>query len=306
MKYLLFFAGALLLLLSGINTINHKLQENVNRDYVVSGIPIIIAPENLFSGLYVSTHSATIFIEKRHFSSSNVAKIFRWYSLRYPDETDIGLAIVTDAALLEPFRPGQDPNEYSRLRPYEAICFRSEKGKNEFCRYYEEDINSAKSNTLIVKGMEPVPLATNSKITNLEKSVASVRIKSFTLENTTPSGIFKSFEAQSGSRSDWNPVFTIRTEDTLSPTQDYLHVVNAKTFYIVAHWIYAVTIDNGETWTIWDGMDRLKSLDCCPKDLIQSVKISQEGNGEMILKDQTGQASKLFTKDYGKTWKPSL
>lgn len=72
---------------------------------------------------------------------------------------------------------------------------------------------------------------------------------------------------------------------------------------------YAVTVDAGETWSVFDfGDNPLFKPDQLDYSRIADVKIQEDGTGHVVMfrYDMTrGQEIKFYTKDFGKHWERS-
>lgn len=77
--------------------------------------------------------------------------------------------------------------------------------------------------------------------------------------------------------------------------------------FIYMGWKLAVTGD-GKAWKVWDGSRDLSDWECCNYALIDKVVIHENGEGEMSLKEHSGDQTEmrgLYTCDFGTSWQTS-
>jgi hypothetical protein len=130
----------------------------------------------------------------------------------------------------------------------------------------------------------------------------TIRITSFRQE-----GIFQAvagadyvFEARPYQEDRWKEIMTVENDDPIPIDKNAVGFANEKIGFVFMAKKYAVTIDGGITWKIWDGIEvpfMKKDLSCG----IQTVNLEESGTGTMNLK--CGNNTKvLFTRDYGVNW----
>lgn len=109
---------------------------------------------------------------------------------------------------------------------------------------------------------------------------------------------------QSYRNGEWREITSFRHDDPVNFSGKSVRVVNDSIFYFSFGWIYAVTTDGGKTWSIWDAEKNLPGWKCCNYRLIENVEIEESGAGKMKLNAiKEGDASFLYTEDFGKTWR---
>src|SRR5712692_356104 len=116
-------------------------------------------------------------------------------------------------------------------------------------------------------------------------------------------GYYYTFEVSDKDHADqWREVATIRTDDNVGIPREQVRFINARTAYFFMGQIYAVTLDGGNVWSVWDGA-KDREFDGFVKD----VRIAPEGTGLMtfypIPPNSGKQPPDLFTNDYGQHWK---
>jgi hypothetical protein len=116
--------------------------------------------------------------------------------------------------------------------------------------------------------------------------------------------------SRSGS-DDWAEILTVTTEGRLDALQR-IHFLNDRTAYLSAQWQFAVTIDGGDTWRVWDAYRELRSLGVSYQGpYIRSASLSPDGNGSLVVIDAWWSAAEfseakhlqqLHTRDFGQHW----
>ena len=118
-------------------------------------------------------------------------------------------------------------------------------------------------------------------------------------------GTFYNFESRHVGSSTWQQVMTFRHDDRPAIPTDHIQFVNDQIAYVFMGWMYAVTIDGGANWSVWDATTDLLSWQCCNYGLIDQVAIESDGAGTMKLRPiegRSGEVSQLHTSDFGRHW----
>ena len=95
------------------------------------------------------------------------------------------------------------------------------------------------------------------------------------------------------------------THDDYVPIENrQIHFVNDQVAYMYMGWMYAVTIDSGLSWHIWDGNRvELFSKDRIGYSGIQTIIIDHNGQGKMLLQlIGFSNPVELQTDDFGVSW----
>lgn len=130
----------------------------------------------------------------------------------------------------------------------------------------------------------------------------TIRATAFSETNSLVPGAYYVFEA-TDHRGTSREILNFRNDDPADIRHDSIAFVDEKTAYIFFGWMYAVTLDSGKTWSIWDGSRELPEWKCCNYSLIKGVTLNRDGQGEMRLSAADGEvAGKLKTEDFGQTW----
>lgn len=132
-----------------------------------------------------------------------------------------------------------------------------------------------------------------------------VRVIAYTEEAWGPRGAYYDFQAAVAGSSDWHEIMMFRHDDQPLIPRDQVRFVNDQTAYIFMGWMYAVTTDGGQTWSVWDASKNLPKWQCCNYRLIQQVDIAPDGRGTMKLNpipERRGEVAEIHTKDFGQHW----
>ena len=100
---------------------------------------------------------------------------------------------------------------------------------------------------------------------------------------------------------------TFRDDDPRRIPRENVRLVNDRIGYVFMGWMYAVTIDGGATWSVWNAETDLPNWQCCNYGLIKDVRLASDGAGTMILNSiphRHGEAPELRTNDFGQHWIP--
>ena len=135
-----------------------------------------------------------------------------------------------------------------------------------------------------------------------------VRVTAYAEENGGfVAGATYVFQSAAVGTSDWRDVMKFPHDDPVPIPRDQVRSVNDQVGYVFMGWMYAVTIDRGATWSVWNAEKDLPGWRCCNYRLIQEISIEPDGNGSMKLRPipgRPGELPELRTRDYGKQWSP--
>jgi hypothetical protein len=118
-------------------------------------------------------------------------------------------------------------------------------------------------------------------------------------------GAYYVFRSAPSASNDWREIMTFRHDDPNPIPRDQVRFVNDRVGYVFMGWMYAVTLDGGGTWSVWNADTELPKWECCPYGLIGDVNIEPDGTGTMILHPipkRQGEVPRLHTKDFGQHW----
>ena len=110
--------------------------------------------------------------------------------------------------------------------------------------------------------------------------------------------------AQSGSNA-WHEIMTFRHDDPIPIPRDQVRFVNDRIAYVFMGWMYAISTNGGQSWSIWNALTDLPNWKCCNYGLIQDIRIDSGGGGTMTLnpiRKREGEVPILCTKDFGRHW----
>lgn len=103
----------------------------------------------------------------------------------------------------------------------------------------------------------------------------------------------------------WAEFMTVRHDDRPDIPQEQVRFVSDEIGYVFMAWKYAVTLDGGRTWSVWDAQNDLPNWQCCNHSLILDVRIGTDGLGTMklnLIPERDGGSAAFQTKDYGLHW----
>ncbi|MEP7337928.1 MAG: hypothetical protein ABI977_09300 [Acidobacteriota bacterium] len=124
-------------------------------------------------------------------------------------------------------------------------------------------------------------------------------------KNGFPTGGYYSFQSAPLSSNTWQDITTFRHDDPIEIRKNQVGFINDQTAYFFMGWIYAVTTDKGQTWSVWDAKKDLPYWQCCNYELVREINLSPDGTGTMRLNPipgRSGEVPELRTKDFGRHW----
>lgn len=109
------------------------------------------------------------------------------------------------------------------------------------------------------------------------------------------------FEVKTKNEENWREIMSIDYDDPLPIDKNSISFVNEKIGFVFLIKKYAISVDGGVTWKVWD-LGNSSSVEIDPSCRIRNVKIEEKGKGLMNLKcNNTNKV--LITNDYGISWK---
>ena len=136
---------------------------------------------------------------------------------------------------------------------------------------------------------------------SVKNTDVEIRITVFSERYSFVPGAYYVFESITDKRT--QKIMTFRHDDPISIEKDKIVFMNDKIIYLYTGWVFATSIDGGNTWTIWDAASQLSNWTCCNYYYIKKVKLAQNGTGEMfVARSKSGKQVTAKTTDFGKTW----
>jgi hypothetical protein len=132
-----------------------------------------------------------------------------------------------------------------------------------------------------------------------------IRVTSYRETGVNVNGAYYRFESAASGSNGWHEVVTFRHDDQPKIPADQVRFLNDHIGYLFMGWVYAVTIDGGSNWSIWNATNDLPNWQCCNYKLIRDVQLAANGIGTMQLNaipDRQGEVPELHTNDYGRHW----
>jgi hypothetical protein len=124
-------------------------------------------------------------------------------------------------------------------------------------------------------------------------------------QNSFVAGAYYVFRSAPVGSDAWRDIMTFRHDDQVPIPQDQVRFVNDRVAFVFMGWMYAVTVDGGRTWAVWDAGHNLPNWLCCNYRLITDVQLNPDGTGTMTLnpiQDRRGEVPQLRTRDFGRHW----
>lgn len=260
------------------------------------------------TGLGGPTWTALILLPEHHYTRENLSSLFRFYSKRHPNKQErliVNVSVSAGAKELKahPVRP--TPTTSKSPQP-DASFYRqgdgaaSGGGDNEWYTY-APDLNKPDERKAVVlkggRGLGPKRV--------LETWVGSVgsseiRLRSYELDHVEPKGVYYTFDNGGSDYDDRGGIMTIRLDQRIPLSTERVRVVNEHVTYFFLGWKYAVTLDEGRAWAVWDGED-----DASMCGHIEEVSVSPDGVGRMAYRLADGRAGlvrRFHTRDFGQHW----
>ena len=119
------------------------------------------------------------------------------------------------------------------------------------------------------------------------------------------SGAYYKFQSSIKGSTKWNEVMVFRHDDIVPVPKSQIRFVSNQVGDIFMGWMYAVTTDGGNSWSVWNAENDLPNWECCNYKLIKDISLSSTGIGMMTLSPISGRRGEvpvLHTKDYGRHW----
>jgi hypothetical protein len=266
--------------------------------------------------------TARIFLEERFVSKENLDQLFSWFSNRHDDKKyGLDVWVHIERLLQEDMcPPGSDcgpepsadfdPNKI-KLNDYVAWYKRKPDGRSggiwsESYFYTTKGKYEKERHTVVMRG-HSFSVVDSEVVERKEFVKGKLKIRvDRELADAEPTGDYYHFWAIHSEKADDTLTFitTFLKNGETKISLDAIRLISDKIAYGWIGWKYFVTQNGGKEWDIWDAEVSLQSFKCCDDNLILNVTVSSVGTGEMLLRNQGGEAPiKLVTTDFGKTWK---
>ena len=285
------------------------------------GFPIRIVFEERLCCIGPQTWQASIEIPRDYYSRENLDRLFRFYSLRHPNMQE-RLYVKVYARKLNtsgrnypisvPWIPlrGKDLHQESDVVRPDATFDRAGDGaaafggRNEWYSYRPDLDNADQEQLVILKGTlihRPKKILETWKKSN---GNINVRVLAYYLEGVDPAGVFYTFQSYDTNWSEWQSIMTSRQDQSVPIPTNSITFVTEHTAYVMMGSMYAVTTDNGATWSAWDAERDFELGRWCDHWLIRHVEVTASGKGTMKLSPsaQLSNTSILHTSDFGRNW----
>lgn len=114
------------------------------------------------------------------------------------------------------------------------------------------------------------------------------------------SGRFYVLQSSAAGAGNWQEVMTVFTKDPVPIPRENARYVNDRIAYFYMKQKYAVTVDGGLSWSVFDAGKAYDNY-----AFIKDVRIEADGEGVITFHDVPSQDRKvpeLYTADYGQHW----
>jgi hypothetical protein len=201
---------------------------------------------------------------------------------------------------------GPDPSR-KRRTAFFALFYRtgnsatSGGGDNEWYTYSPDIDKPDETRTVVLRGKAPFAVKQQLRWEKFSLGTFDINVTLYDLKNVEPSGTYYTFSV-SQSPGNEHEIMTVQQKNLELPLKNYVQFINEGIGYIFMGSRYAVTTDNGKTWTNWDAEKDLLDWQCCDRWPIQKVDMASDGVGTMTLSASPQSQLILHTKDYGRNW----
>jgi hypothetical protein len=117
-----------------------------------------------------------------------------------------------------------------------------------------------------------------------ENKAFRIRVTSYEEKDANVSGTYYIFESTSKRSTAWHEIMTLRHDDRPDLPKDQIRFLNDETGYLFMEWMYAVTTDGGNSWSVWDATRDVPDWQWSKYGVIRDVRIELDGSGTMLLK----------------------
>jgi hypothetical protein len=246
------------------------------------------------------TQSVQIYLPRDNYKEGYLKELFTWYTKLHPNKNDcLDIQIYTNPEIRnKDIKPLSIVYDASYWRTCDSEC------NSEGFRYLlDPDKDSNEEKQVVLRGCVPHLPPDDLKYWNYLNDTFKVRYRAFDYQIVEPKGTYYAFEQYDKEFDEWECIFTLQRDEVPTEPEAKARVVLEKVAYTFLGWKYAVTVDSGKTWQVWDGEDAIPEWQCCDGNLIQAVQVSKDGAGEMSVQpDKPKPIFKLYTKDYGQHW----
>lgn len=282
------------------------------------GFPFYVKLERRFDSIGPPLQMATIILSKEHFSRENLERLFLWYSENHPNRQErLTVQVFTDPKKIQPSgivigynnTPATEKESTERATLADATFFRTlpsasshNAGENEFFVYDPTMSGSGGQRRVVLKGIDSFAIKRNLEVWGPQGKNDTLRISAYELPTVEPSRIYYSLESRE-SNSEWETIMTSQQDGALRIPRDQLRFLNNRIAYAFIGSLFAVTLDGGVEWTVWDSERDIPCNDRWAKSVITEVLMQETGNGIMKV-SFLGQSRSLdlATTDFGAHW----
>ncbi len=114
------------------------------------------------------------------------------------------------------------------------------------------------------------------------------------------------FEAKPDGSDKWSEIMSAITDDEVPIPREQVRFINNHVAYAFMTGQYAVTTDEGQTWSVWKADDRIGNVQYPGQFIIKEVLLNPDGTGTLSVTSSSadGQTRQFRTEDFGRSWAP--
>ena len=291
------------------------------------GFPFEVKEETAVNTGFGPMRKICLILDREYYSKDNLDRLFRYYSKKHPHrEERLRVEVYTSLenweGELESRARGEGFILFGGERPfdpqarrvfYDAVFYREghgdyvRGGDDEWYSYSPDLDKPNEKKVVILKGTLYFRSKTVLETWEASSYGITVRAIAYELKDVDPPGIYYTFESPEEGSDSWRVIMTFRRDEQIPIPRDQVRFVDDKIAYIFMGPMYAVTINGGHTWSVWDAeRDFPGGEECCSEAIIQEVSLKPNGEGVMTLRPNMADNTNiinLYTKEYGKHWK---
>jgi len=114
------------------------------------------------------------------------------------------------------------------------------------------------------------------------------------------------FEAKPDGSDEWREIMTANTDDDTPIPREQVRFISNQVTYVFMTDQYAVTTDEGRSWSIWKANDHISNVQYPGQFVIKEVLLNADGNGTLTVTSRSAdeQTRQFQTGDFGRSWAP--
>lgn len=140
---------------------------------------------------------------------------------------------------------------------------------------------------------------------NKKNELFSVKLEVRNEEGALTPGACYNFTSKNNLDNHRIKIFSVQFDDIISVNDENISFVSDKVGFVYLGNMFALTMDAGNSWKVWDSEVFLDNYSKINARSIEAVKVSLDGQGEMYLykHPKDNETIVLETSNYGENWK---